>query len=50
MGSRMPVALADRGAIAVARVDQARKDALFLRVSPDGKKLGQPRGPSMHPT
>src|SRR5918992_2926241 len=35
------VATDDRGGIAVAWVDQARKDVLFQRFSADGRKLGQ---------
>jgi hypothetical protein len=35
------VAMDDRGAIAVAWVDQARKDVLFQRFSAEGRKLGQ---------
>lgn len=35
------VAIDERGGIAVAWVDQARKDVLFQRFGPDGRKLGQ---------
>jgi hypothetical protein len=35
------VAIDDRGGIAVAWVDQARKDVLFQRFSAQGRKLGQ---------
>jgi hypothetical protein len=35
------VAIDERGAIAVAWVDQARKDVLFQRFSAQGRKLGQ---------
>jgi BNR repeat-like domain len=35
------VAIDERGGIAVAWVDQARKDVLFQRFSADGRKLGQ---------
>ena len=35
------VAIDERGAIAVAWVDQARKDVLFQRFSAEGRKLGQ---------
>jgi hypothetical protein len=35
------VAIDERGEIAVAWVDQARKDVLFQRFSTDGRKLGQ---------
>src|SRR3990170_2707694 len=35
------VAIDERGGIAVAWVDQARKDVLFQRFSAEGRKLGQ---------
>ena len=36
------VAIDERGGIAVAWVDQARKDVFFQRFSADGRKVGQP--------
>lgn len=44
------VAIDERGAIAVAWVDQGRKDVLFQRVSPDGTKLGNSVNVSRTPT
>ena len=43
------VAIDERGGIAVAWVDQARKDVLFQRVSADGTTLGQPVNVSRSP-
>ena len=43
------VAIDERGAIAAAWVDQARKDVFFQRFSPDGRKLGQPVNVSRSP-
>jgi hypothetical protein len=44
------VAIDALGRIALAWVDQARKDVLFQRFGPDGKKLGQPVNVSRSPT
>ena len=43
------VALDDRGEVAVAWVDQARKDVFFQRLSADGRKVGQPVDVSRSP-
>lgn len=43
------VAIDERGGIAVAWVDQARKDVLFQRFSADGRELGQPVNVSRSP-
>lgn len=43
------VAINDRGEVAVAWVDQARKDVFFQRFSADGKKQGQPINVSRSP-
>lgn len=43
------VAIDARGAIAIAWVDQARKDVLFQRFSAHGKPLGQPLNVSRSP-
>ncbi|HEX2062065.1 MAG TPA: sialidase family protein, partial [Thermoanaerobaculia bacterium] len=43
------VAIDDRGGIAVAWVDQARRDVFFQRVSAEGRKLGRPVNVSRSP-
>jgi hypothetical protein len=43
------VAIDGKGAIATAWVDQARKDVLFQRLDPGGKKLGEPVNVSRSP-
>jgi len=43
------VAIDERGAIAVAWVDQARKDVFFQRFSAAGRPLGEPRNVSRSP-
>jgi hypothetical protein len=44
------VAMDERGGIAVAWVDQARKDVLFQRFDPQGRKLGQSVNVSRSPS
>ena len=43
------VAIDQRGGIAVAWVDQGRKDVFFARLSADGRKLGEPVNVSRSP-